>query len=312
MSRKLNIVLLAGLGPLLALVGLIGCGSNAPTDHPPDMKVAMLLREEFTSSDAGAAAAGPALVEPKGWATLTGKFTLTGTPPAPRQLIVDKDTAVCAPGGKAVYANEVIVDSSGGWANVLVFLNTSIPTDDDKWINPQYDADKDATLSMNPFDQKNCEFLSHIYPMRSTQTAIVKNSDPIGHNAKIDAPSGVRSDNLLIPGGQSSTYRAGGEARAPFAVTCSIHPWMKSYMISRNNPYFAVTKPDGTFEIKGLPAGEGLKLEFCAWQEKANFLQKVTVDGKAVNWNKGKFTLEFAPDETKNLEVVIDASVLPK
>ena len=312
MSRKMMFAKMFCWLPVIAFAAVAGCGSKLPVEYPPDMKVALILRNDIDAGGASAAAVGPSLVEPSGWATLTGKFTLTGTPPEPRQLQVDKDTATCAPGGKAVYANDVIVDAAGGWANVLVFLNTAIPSDDPKWISAEYDAEKEATLTANPFDQKNCLFLSHIYPVRSTQTVVVKNSDNIGHNAKIDPPSGVKADNLLIPGGQSVTYRAGGESKAPFPVTCSIHPWMKAYMISRNNPYFAVTKPDGTFEIKNVPAGPGLKLEFCAWQEKANFLQKVTVDGQAASWNKGKFSLELTPGETKNLNVVIDASVLPK
>ena len=56
---------------------------------------------------------------------------------------------------------------------------------------------------------------------------------------------------------------------------------MKAYMISRNNPYFAVSKKDGTFEIKNIPTG--VPLTFRVWQEKAGYLQEITLDGAALS-----------------------------
>jgi hypothetical protein len=35
-----------------------------------------------------------------------------------------------------------------------------------------------------------------------------------------------------------------------------MHPWMSAYVHVLSHPYFAVTGPDGTFTIKGLPPGE--------------------------------------------------------
>jgi len=62
-------------------------------------------------------------------------------------------------------------------------------------------------------------------------------------------------------------------------VGCDVHPWMRSYIAVLNHPFFAVTKEDGTYEIKGLPPGE---YEIEAWHEKLkNQTQKVTVkDGE--------------------------------
>jgi hypothetical protein len=39
-------------------------------------------------------------------------------------------------------------------------------------------------------------------------------------------------------------------------VKCNQHPWMKAYINVAGNPFYAITKPDGTFEITGLPPGE--------------------------------------------------------
>lgn len=297
---------------LLALVAAApGCGSKLPVDYPPNMQVAEKLRAELDSGASASAEGGAAQVTPTGWATLTGKFVFAGTAPGPVQLNADKDTATCAPGGKQPEVQFVQVDPAGGLANVLVFLSTPVPTDDPVWINPAFDASRDITLP-EPFDQKACLFLSRIFAMRGTQTVIVKNSDPIAHNAKIEGKDKARPDNFTIGANDQGTYKPGGESSTPFEVSCSIHPWMKSWMMSRNNPYFAITKPDGTFEIKDLPSAEGLKLEFRAWHEVPKFVQKVTVDGTPATWSKGKFTLELKPGETKNIEVVIDASAFSK
>jgi uncharacterized protein (DUF2141 family) len=39
-------------------------------------------------------------------------------------------------------------------------------------------------------------------------------------------------------------------------LQCNQHPWMRAYVNVMTNPYFAVSKPDGSFEIKNLPPGE--------------------------------------------------------
>ncbi len=40
-----------------------------------------------------------------------------------------------------------------------------------------------------------------------------------------------------------------------FPVTCSVHPWMRSYIGVSPHPFFAVTGDDGTFTLKGVPPG---------------------------------------------------------
>jgi hypothetical protein len=38
-------------------------------------------------------------------------------------------------------------------------------------------------------------------------------------------------------------------------VRCAQHPWTHAYIAVFDHPYFAVTKPDGTFRIDSVPAG---------------------------------------------------------
>ena len=81
-------------------------------------------------------------------------------------------------------------------------------------------------------------------------------------------------------------------------------------MIVRASPYFAVTKPDGSFEIANVPAG--VPLEFRVWQQRSKFLESVTVNGKAEKWPKGRIKLTLAPDEPKTMDVVVDVAAFSK
>jgi len=38
-------------------------------------------------------------------------------------------------------------------------------------------------------------------------------------------------------------------------IRCNNHPWMEAFLNVAPNPYFAVTRDDGTFSIPGLPPG---------------------------------------------------------
>jgi hypothetical protein len=143
--------------------------------------------------------------------------------------------------------------------------------------------------------------------LRSSQKLRILNSDPVGHNTKIDATGRAAQINATIPSNSSVMYSPGGESQEPFPVSCSIHPWMGARMIVRDSPYCAVTKADGSFEIANVPAG--VPLEFRIWQERAKFLQDVSVNGQAEKWPKGRMKVTLQPDQPLELNVVVDAAV---
>ena len=105
------------------------------------------------------------------------------------------------------------------------------------------------------FDQKHCMFLTHVMACQVNSKIDIKNSDPIGHNTKIDPQKGVPF-NQNLPAKQTRGLHADRRRGVAGPVSCSIHPWMRAYMLPRKDKYFAVTKPDGSFEIPNLPAGE--------------------------------------------------------
>lgn len=263
------------------------------------------LRNLFQKGQkAEAEAAATSTAEPTGWATLSGKFTLNGTAPPRAPLSVNKDLEVCAPAGMQALDESLVVGPGNGIKDVLIFLGSAIPTDNPQWLHPSYAEVQTGEVL---FDQKNCIFLSHVAAMSVNQRMKVMNSDPVGHNTNLDSKRGAAAGNFTVPANAFAYYEPGRPSPAPFPVSCSIHPWMRAWVMVCESPYFAVTAEDGSFEIKNLPAG--VPLEFRVWQEKSGFLQTVSVDGQSQKWSKGKFTLTLNPDEPKQLAVAIDASV---
>ncbi|WP_425616864.1 hypothetical protein NA78x_000525 [Anatilimnocola sp. NA78] len=269
------------------------------------------LAKAFGSGATAEATTAAVVADPTGWATIKGKFVFAGTVPAATALRVDKDQDVCAPGGKQVFEQSLVVDpGSKGIRDVVIYLSKKIPSDE-KWEHADYLTKKNDQLA-EPFDQEKCVFLSHVFVMRSTQKVLIKNSDPIGHNTSISASAGSKaaSINVTIGANSSTVYEPKGESSIPNPVACTIHPWMSARLLTRNNPYFAVSDKDGNFEIKNVPAG--VELEFAVWQERAGFVGTATVNGKDEKWTKGRFKKTLANDATETLDVTLNESVFVK
>ncbi len=281
-----------------------GCGKT-PAPVAIDMRQAAALRSDLEAG-AGAAVADSAPTEtPQGWATLKGVFRVAGSAPDRKPLPVDKEREVCAPGGKTPLSEEIVVGSNGGIKDVVIYLAQSIP-DDEPWTHPEAKPGKtDEVL----FDQKGCQFLTHVLALQPTQLLRIKNSDPVGHNTSLK-PKKNRQDDQTVASGSTATYQPKAEELEPFRVSCAIHPWMSAWMIFRRNSYVAVSNQEGAFEIPNLPAG--VNLELRVWQEKAGFIQAVTVNGQPQKWAKGKVKLKLEPNSAQELEVVVDGSLFSK
>jgi hypothetical protein len=305
--------LIRSFGLLLAGVCLVaGCARRLPPAERVETTNVKALRSSFGGGATEAAGPAAAVAEPTGWATLKGSFKLNGSPPDRPPLTIDKDQGVCAPGGRAVLSETLVIDSaSHGIKDVVIFMalpnRRKFPVGDAKWEHPDYAASRETTLE---FDQKACVFLTHMFGMRSQQKAKILNSDPVGHNTNIAGGGRAGTINATIPAGASAMYEPGGESAEPFAVSCNIHSWMSARMIVRDNPCFAVSKADGSFTIPNVPAG--VPLEFRVWQEKAGFLTKGNVNGKDETWPNKTIKVTFQPDETKPFDVVFDVAMFAK
>jgi hypothetical protein len=233
------------------------------------------------------------------WGTITGRIVYDGKAPTLPALKVDKEQNVC---GDTKPDESLIVGPDGGLQNAAVYLKT-----DNVDIAPEYEktAKDDVVL-----DNKTCRFEPHVLVLRTTQTLVIKNSDPppTGHNTKLDALSNDSFNDLIPAGAEIRKAMAKPEA-LPVKVGCSIHPFMGGWVLVRPNPYAVVTDADGKFEVKDLPAGK--ELEFQLWQEKSGYLKEAKNKDVKVD-KKGRFKLTVKPGENKLGDFVVGPALFKK
>ncbi len=282
-----------------ALAAAVGC--NRYSEGPGkvvNLTAATKIRSSLVGQTAEAGGEQAASTG-TGWATLKGRFVFDGDAPAMPPYGVNKDEAVCAPGGKAPPQEYLVVDpSSKGIANIFIYPRKV------SRVNDAAGPKTDPFL----FDQKECRFLTHAFAVSVGQPVEIHNSDPVGHNTSI---AGQNTFNQMIPSGDKVPYSAKKEEATPASISCSVHPWMRAYMVPRKDSYVAVTKPDGSFEIANLPAGE--VLEFQVWHESASGsnhgLAVQSDETKELKWdNKGRFKIKLDPDQTRELNIAVPAS----
>lgn len=225
------------------------------------------------------------------WASIKGKFTFKGDAPKASELKADKDVEVC--GKHKLLAEELVVGTDGGIANVVVYVR-----DKDVKVNPALAAKGPVTL-----DNKDCRFQPHVAFVQVGQEFIIKNSDTVGHNSNVATVKNSPS-NTLIPAGGDAKSTFTSEEAIPAQVTCNIHPWMKAYAVFRKDGYVAVTAADGSFTIPDLPAGETIELQ--VWHERSTGPNgAVGLEKPELKWTpKGRFQIKLEPDEIKDLGTI--------
>ena len=292
MQRVIN-QCLAGWLLAIPLFALSGCArEQTPAYRTSDRDITLI---SSAVGGASAEATTKEIANPTGWATIKGKFTLSGPVSLP-PIAVTKDQQVC---GNTAPNPAVVLGPNNEVQFVLVYLSTKLPSLDEPWVHPDYAATANNTVE---FDQNKCIFLSHVFGMRSTQKLNVLNSDTVTHNTNIPA---FNYNSLIAPKSSNDEATTKG-LNEPAGVSCSIHPWMSAFIMATPHPYIAVTDEKGEFEIKNVPAG--VDLEFRFWQEQVKYVPGATVNGAPVTWPKGRMKAKFENDETRQMDVVLDAA----
>jgi hypothetical protein len=255
MSLRNSLALLA-LGSLPMLVACGGGEENKPAAPAEAPKAAA----PAAPADGGAAKTGSG--------SISGKISFDGAVPAAEKIKTSADPKCAAmnPGG---LEKQVIQVKDGGLANVLVYVKSG--------VSGSYPAPTTPVV----LDQRGCTYHPHIVALQVGQPLTIRNSDDTLHNIH-PRPQVNQEFNVGQPKKDMETTKTfDKEEVAPWiTVGCDVHPWMRSYIAVVNHPFFAVTGEDGSFEIKGLPAGDyeiGLVHEKLGTQT-----QKVSVkDGEA-------------------------------
>lgn len=162
-----------------------------------------------------------------------------GEAPAPEVLTITSDQQVC----DATLLSERWVVTEGRVANCFVFIESGLP-------EMNFPAE-DAPVV---FDQKKCRYEPHVAGVRTGQPLKVQNSDPTYHNV-LGSPRANEKFNVgMGPGAEPLDFVFPNPDRMKF--TCSVHPWMTSWLHVVPHPFFATTNKEGTATLNGVPAGE--------------------------------------------------------
>jgi plastocyanin len=262
----MNTFRVVSFGSLLGIaLFAVGCSKSSP---PPS--------SESRMESAPAKPVAYYHVDPATAGEVTGKITFSGKAPARKKIDMDEDPQ-CAGEHKGgfIWDESVEVGSKHGLGNVFVYIKKGL---EDKKFEPPADP--------VVVDQHGCWFEPRIIAMQAGQALKVTNSDPVTHN--IHPRSEVNREwNQNQPSGAPPVIRKFfDKPEVMIRVKCNIHPWMKAWIGVVDNPYFAVTKSNGEFDLKNVPPGT-YTLE--AWQEELGTQeQQVTVAAS------GKATAEFA------------------
>lgn len=205
---------------------LAGCGNSAPqqAEAPPP-------------------ALAEAHVDPATAGVISGRILFQGAPP-PMQAIDMSSNPSCEREHKSpAKAQTVVVNPNGTLRYAFVWIKDGLAPA--RWTPPA------ETVKLT---QSGCIYEPHVIGIMTGQSLEILNDDPVNHN--VHAESEVNQAwNISEAPQDEHKFRKFVKQEVLFPMTCSVHPWMRSYIGVVSHPFFAVTGEDGSFSLKGVPPG---------------------------------------------------------
>ena len=223
------------------------------------------------------------------WGTVKGRLVFGGDAPEPVVLEIERDADVC--GRYELIDESLIVNKDNlGLRYVAIWLDTKekLSIHPDSLVPP---------TEIPVLDNKGCRFEPHMLAIRTDQVMHLTNSDSVAHNAAVYVRRSTPFSEI-IPQTQPLEKKFTKPETLPTRVDCSIHAWMKAWLIISDHPYVAITDADGNFELQNVPAGEW---KFKFWHERPGYLQNVRQGDSAVPMEKGVWTLKVEGLKTLDL-----------
>ncbi len=209
------------------------------------------------------------VIEVSNAGTVTGQITLHGAVPSPKgfNLIIYPDPQYCGrisdgKGWRLLY--DFVVGPEHGLKDTVVMLEGVT-------------AGKAFGVSVPHIEARDCRFLPFVSVVRDGHAVEVVNMDPVMHDIQAYETSLRLGARVLFnsPLPMNVRHRRGdlhashnhepgksllgpiylSKGRRMFAMQCGFHPYMESWAIAIDSPYYAVTDAAGRFMIDGVPPG---------------------------------------------------------
>jgi len=175
---------------------------------------------------------------------VTGKVAFQGVKPKLATIKMDADPVCAELHTNPVSVEDGAVNDNGTLPNVFVYVKQGA----EKYSFP-------VTAKPAILDQHGCMYQPHVLGVMAGQELLIVSSDPTTHNIH-PMPKDNKEWNQSQPPGAAPMVKKFAHPEIMVPVKCNQHPWMKAYIGVTSNPFYAVTGADGTFTLKGLPAGD--------------------------------------------------------
>jgi len=183
--------------------------------------------------------------------TVTGTVQFSGELPVPSSFELRRypDPVYCgalSDGSGYRLLRTVVVGSQHGLKDVIVTIEG-------------IEKGKAFRLTETKLEANVCQFIPFVSVMRELHPLTVTNLDPVSHDLQIYERDREHVFIMfhrpaLTKSGTSDTIHFTGNRRSVI-MQCGMHAYMQGHGLAVENPYYAITGLEGTFEIKDLPAG---------------------------------------------------------
>jgi len=230
---------------LLLTVGIVSCGSG-------DGESQASANDSANNAGGGggsepAAEAPKAEAQPwdasKGTASVTGTIKFEGDPPKVRKVDMGSDEHCQEMNAEGVMDEGAIIAADGGLQNVFVYVQKGLS--DWTFTAPS----ETASLS-----QEGCTYKPHVLGVQVGQTLIIENADAVTHNIHSFGKKNKTFNQTQGKGGADLEV-VFKKTEVFIPVKCDIHGWMNTYIGVVDNPFYAISAADGSFDLGKLPAG---------------------------------------------------------
>jgi plastocyanin len=257
---------LAALGLSVFVVGCGGGGGGQTSGN----KTAQAPASGHSATDASHAPAGGQAAAPASGgamnAVIRGTIAFEGTAAKGEALKMDADPVCKGLHSAPVTSQDVVVNANNTLRWVMVYVKDGLG-------GHTFPTPTEPVM----IDQKGCVYDPHVIGMMANQPVKILNSDETLHN--IHAMPKVNTGfNIGMPRKGMEQTKTFKEPEVPIHIKCDVHKWMSSYVGVFSHPFYGVTGENGSFELKGLPAGT---YTIEAWHEKFGTQQASVTVGEA-------------------------------
>lgn len=207
------------------LLFLAGCGGSGPPKTESEINIPAAHVDEATAG------------------TISGRVLFQGDAPVMPVIDMSSNPQCERQHHAPQKAETVVVNANHTLRNVFVWIKDGLPRA--RWTPPAEAA---------RLDQRGCVYEPHVLGMMEGQQLEILNNDPVNHNVHAESQINPPWNESQPPRAEHKFKRFESE-EVLFPVTCSVHPWMRSYIGVSPHPFFAVTGADGSFALKGVPPG---------------------------------------------------------